>query len=100
MAKVTINLGGKKRELKFDLGIMSDYEDLTGDNALMDAIFQKLSAKKLRAMLFVILNVDEPEITLEQCGSFVTPDNMVEIISKLSEAFNNATPDQNKKKET
>jgi len=87
-----IKLGGKERELKFDLGVMSDYEDLTGDNALMQDIFTGISSKKLRAMLFCVLKVDEPEITIDDCGKMVNASNIAEVLKQLGKAFNEGMP--------
>lgn len=96
---VKINLGSKEREIKFDLGIMSDYEDLTGANALMENIFENISAKKLRALLFVVLKVNDPEITIGECGKFVNAGNMTDVIEGLSKAFNLGMAKPDKKKE-
>lgn len=95
---IEIELGGKKRELKFDLGIMSDYEDLTGDNALIDDIFSGITAKKLKAMLFVILKVDDIEITIDECGRMVNSSNMAEVIKSLGKAFTEGLPKSNGQK--
>lgn len=95
---IKIQLGGKERELKFDLGIMSDYEDLTGANALMENIFQNISAKKLRALLFVVLKVNESEITIDECGKLVNAGNMAYVIESLSNAFQLGMNDPGKKK--
>ena len=95
---ITIELGGKEREIKFDLGIMSDYEDLTGANALMENIFENISAKKLRALLFVVLKVNDPEITIDECGKFVNAGNMAEVIESLSNAFKLGMKGYDKKK--
>lgn len=97
---VTINLGGKDRKIKFDLGIMSDYEDLTGDNALVDDIFPRMSAKKLIRLLYVVLKVNEPDIKLDDIGKMITGHNIKDILAKVIEAFNLGLPkpDPEKKK--
>ena len=95
---IKINLGGKERELKFDLGVMSDYEDLTGDNALMDDVFKKITSKKLIRMLFVVLKVNEPEITIDEIGKMITGHNIKEVLPKVIEAFNLGLPDPDKEK--
>ena len=99
---VTIKLGGKERKLYFDLGIMSEYEDLTGDNALQDDIFNEITSKKLIRMLFVVLKIDDPEITIDEIGKMVTGHNIKDILPKLIEAFNAGLPesDSDKKKVT
>ncbi len=95
---VKIELGGKERELKFDLGVMSDYEDLTGDNALQDDIFSRITSKKLIRLLFVVLKVNEPEITIDEIGKMITGENIQEILPKVIEAFNLGLPDPEKDK--
>lgn len=97
---VEIELGGKKRELMFDLGIMSDYEDLTGDNAIMDNLFENLTAKKLMAMLFCILKVNDSQITIDECGKMVNESNMANVILKLGEAWQGGKPKPDGKKKS
>lgn len=97
---IKIQLGGKERELKFDLGIMSDYEDLTGDNALQDDIFPKMTSKKLIRMLFVVLKVNEPDITIDEIGKMITGHNIKDVLPQIIKAFNLGLPkpDPDKKK--
>jgi hypothetical protein len=99
---VTIELGGKERKLYFDLGIMSEYEDLTGDNALMDDIFQGMTSKKLIRMVYVVLKVKEPDITIDEIGKMITGHNIKDVLPKVIKAFNLGIPDENpdKKKVT
>lgn len=95
---IKIQLGDKERELKFDLGIMSDYEDLTGDNALQDNIFPAMTSKKLIRLLFVVLKVNEPEITIDEIGKMITGHNIKDILEQTIKAFNLGLPDPDKDK--
>lgn len=95
---IKIKLGGKERELKFDLGVMSDYEDLTGDNALMDDIFPRMSSKKLIRLIYSALKVNDPEITIDEIGKLISGENIQDILPKVIEAFNLGLPTSSKKK--
>ncbi len=95
---VTIKLGGKERKLYFDLGIMSDYEDLTGDNALQGNIFEDITSKKLIRMLYVVLKVEDPNITIDEIGKMITGHNIKDILEKVIEAFSAGLPDEKETK--
>lgn len=95
---VTIKLGDKERKLYFDLGIMSDYEDLTGDNALQGDIFTNMTSKKLIRMLYVVLKVEDPNVTIDEIGKMITGHNIKDILPKLIEAFNAGLPDEDSDK--
>lgn len=90
LVKVTLD---KERTLKFDLNSMVAFEEATG-KSLMDETFdsEDMSTKDLRAMLWACLLPEDDTLTEKQVGSFLTPDNMLEIISKLGETFDVAMP--------
>lgn len=83
----------KERTLKLDLNAMASFEEATGIN-LMDGSFQagRMSSKSLRAMLWACLVHEDETLTEKQVGSWVTVDNMLEVASKLNEAFEVAMP--------
>jgi len=94
-----ITLAGKERELRFTLNVMETVEELTGKNALTQNIFDDLSAKNIRAILYAYLQDDE-ELTIKDVGAMVDPGNLEEVIKVMMEAYNDSVPksDGNKKK--
>lgn len=84
----------KERTLLFDLNAMVAFEGATGRN-LMDGTFDSsnMSTKDLRAMLWACLVHEDDALTEKQVGSWITPDNMLEVASKLNEAFEAAMPE-------
>lgn len=86
----------KKRNLRFDLNAMVYFEAATGKNLLRDGGFfsENMSVTDLRAMLWSCLVHEDEGLTIEQTGALISTHNMVEITSKLNEAFSIASPDK------
>lgn len=84
----------KERTLKLDLNAMVAFEEASGKN-LLDGSFQSssMSPKDLRTMLWACLVHEDDALTEKQVGSWITVSNMVEIASKLNEAFEVAMPE-------
>ena len=78
----------KERTLKFDLNAMIAFEEVVG-KSLFDGTFkpEDISPKELRAMLWACLLHEDDTLTEKQVGSWVGVNNMVNITSKLGEAF-------------
>jgi len=90
VVKITLD---KERTLKLDLNAMVAYEEATGSN-LLDGSFLSsgMSAKELRTMLWACLLHEDDTLTEQQVGSWVNPANLVDITSKLDEAFEVSLP--------
>ena len=84
----------KERTFRLDLNAMITFEEATG-KSLIDGTFKanKMSPKELRSMLWVILLHEDDSLTEKQVGSWVTVNNMVEVTTKLNEAFEVAMPE-------
>ena len=84
----------KERVLRLDLNAMAAFEEATGKR-FVDAKLEKgkLSPGDLRAMLWACLTHEDDTLTLKQVGSWVTMDNLLEIASKLNEAFEASMPE-------
>ena len=89
----------KERTIRFDLNAMSNFEKVTGRNILTNAL-ENLSANEIRALLWACLTDEDPSLTIEQVGKFVTLENMTEVAEKLNEAFTVAMPDKEAKEDT
>ena len=89
-ALVSITLGGKKRNIRFDLNALAEIEDAIGvPMSKMGEI--ELGVKTVRTMLWAGLIHENPELTEREVGSFVDFDNLEEVQTKVSEAFAAAT---------
>ena len=88
----------KERTLLFDLNAMVAFEEATG-RSLMDGTLDSsnMSTRDLRAMLWACLTHEDDALTEKQVGSWITPDNMLEVASKLNEAFVVAMPESGDK---
>lgn len=89
--KITLD---KERTLKLDLNAMAAFEEATG-KSLMDGSFQSsnMSIRDVRAMLWACLIHEDDALTEKQVGSWVNMSNMLEVASKLNEAFEVAVPE-------
>lgn len=89
---VSIELGGKERRMKYDLNAFAELEDMYGSpQKAMDAL-EEGSFKSLRALVWVGLLHDEPELTEREVGSWLDLNNMKMIAEKIGEAINKAMP--------
>ena len=93
--KAAINLGGKERELIFDLNAMATYEEVTGKN-ILKLDMNKLGARDIRALLFACLQSGDRNLTIEQVGAWITPSSMRDIVGQLGNAFSAAMPEGEK----
>jgi hypothetical protein len=93
LPKVPITLGGKERHLIYDFNALAVAEQMTGMNLFTSFDFTNLSASRFRAMLFASLLVDSPDITLEECGQFITVHSLPEITIKMVEAWHGSRPE-------
>jgi len=98
---VTINLGGKQRELLFDLNAFCVLEDLYGSIEGARALFdQKPNLKTIRILTAAALASDESgdfedesgNISIKKVARVVTLENLGEVTEKVMEAFKNAMP--------
>lgn len=88
----------KQRKLKFDLNAMAMFEEETGASCFTESTWTDMSARKIRALLWSALLWEDPALTIEMAGSFVTLENMEYVSEKLMEAWQKASPKNEKKK--
>lgn len=84
----------KERTLKLDLNAMVAFEEAAG-KSFAEGSFERgeMSPRDLRAILWACLLHEDDALTLKQAGSWVTAGNMMEVASKLNEAFEVALPE-------
>lgn len=93
LPRVPITLNGKKLHLVYDFNAIARAEELTGLNLFSTFDFSHLSVTKFRAMLFASLLKENPEITIEECGDFITAKTLADITIKMVEAWHGSRPE-------
>ena len=88
----------RERHLFLDLNAMVGFEEKTGKNMLAGGVGVNLSATDLRALLWSCLRGEDPTLTMEQVGSFITPENMANVAESLAAAWKQALPEANKER--
>lgn len=91
MKEVTVELGGKERKLIYDFNALAKAEEVTGKSMLDGAVWQSPSATDLRAFIWAGLLRDDPNVTIQQVGSWLTIDTMSEITGYINEALDIST---------
>lgn len=93
---IPIEIGGKKRHLRFDLNAMAEFEEATGTPLTGENISKVMSqggAKALRALLWACLLHEDENLTLKEVGSWVNLKDINELPGKILEAFEAAMPE-------
>ena len=89
---VSIELGGEERNLKYDLNAFAELEDMYGSpQKAMDAL-EEGSFKSLRALVWVGLLHENPDLTERTVGSWLDLNNMKLVAEKIGQAINKAMP--------
>lgn len=76
LPNVSLILNGVERHLAFDFNAIVQVELLTGINLLKSAITE-LSATNVRALLWASLLKENPDLTVEEVGGWITMHNVV-----------------------
>ena len=84
----------KKRHFLYDLNAMIRFEEVTGKNTLQGLSPADLSAKDFRALIWACLLHEDKELTLEQVGAMFHSGNMDQMIGRLTDALEAATPEK------
>ncbi len=91
--EITIDIGCKQRSLLLDLNAMATFEKITGKSFFSGIKADNMGAQELRALLYVCLQHEDRELTLEQVGAWVTLDNMNETARQVTKAIEVALPE-------
>jgi hypothetical protein len=78
----------KSRSLVLDWNALSVIEAETGESTFSARFWQRMGAKKVRAVLWAALLHETPDITIEQVGNLLDLDNLNMVVCKLAETFN------------
>lgn len=98
MKGTRISLGGKERELRYDLNAIAEIGDRLGltirlahfQEDLMDA---PLSLSAVRTVLWAGLIHAEPDLTEKEVGAWVDQDNITEVFVVFSSLFTGTSPE-------
>ena len=83
---VSLVIGGKERHLCYDYNAIVLAEKATGVN-LLKAIVGEITATNLRGLLWAALVRDNPKLTLDEVGSWISPRNVGTIHQALITAW-------------
>lgn len=84
---VRFDLGGKSRVLRFDFNALCAVEEATGINALDGEVWVAPTAKTARALLWASLLHEDPGLTIQEVGSWLTPHNFQSVADALASAY-------------
>lgn len=70
-------------EEKFDLNSLEDLDQVWN-------LFKSDSIRTRQLMLWILLQADDPNMTIHQVGALLRPGRIVEVWSAMADAFNNA----------
>lgn len=73
----------KPRRLLFDFNALAALEEKTGKNMLDAASWQSEDARFVRLILWASLLHEDPELTVEDAGALMHPENLPKIMAAL-----------------
>ncbi len=89
---IELDLGGKKRNLRFDLNAFAELEEYYGTiDGAMEAL-EKGSIKALRAIIWAGLLHEEPELKPSDVGSWIDIQDLPAFSETLGQALTAALP--------
>lgn len=84
---ITLSLGGKTRNLKFDFNALAAMEQATGKSFTDATLWTKIGAGSLRTMLWAALLHESPDLTEKEVGTWVSMGNLKEVMDAVSKAM-------------
>lgn len=87
---VSIELGGKTRKLVLDFNAYATIEEHTNQffGDALAAFVSQPRAHLVRLVVFAALRTTDPQVTLEDVGSWITTDNFPYVGEKVAELLN------------
>lgn len=96
---VSLVIGGRERHLCFDINSVCIAEKTTGVNLLKAAV-SEVNATSIRGLLYAALLRDDPKITVEEVGSWITMKNLSNIHKSIVTAWFASIDDQEENKDS
>lgn len=89
---VKIDYLDKPRTLVADANAFELLEDLTGVNFFDPGVWQDMSWKRLKAILYAMAKHEDPDLTPEAMGKMLNLSNMKKAVVSVTEIFKKAAP--------
>lgn len=77
----------KVRNIKFPLSSIEKLEDVSGENCLTGEYFSKMTAKKLKLLLWAGLLHEDKALTIEAVSNLLDQYQVSELLDKVSHAY-------------
>lgn len=90
---VSLEIGGKERQVTFDMLAILKAESVTGVN-LLTASVDDLSASNARALLYASLLKDDPDVSIDEVTSWIKPKNVAIIVTAVRAAWFGVLPEE------
>ena len=90
---VPIECLDKPRTIHFDLNALAALEAQTGRDVLDPETWRRLDVAGIRAALWAGLLHEDPELSIETVGTWVTMDVLPEVVTALRAAYAGAMPE-------
>ena len=86
-------------KLAYSFKSMRIAEPMTGINMLQGllSLYSGISATQLGALFFASLIIAQPDITLDQAFDLIRPDTLLDVLAKITEAYELSKPPAKKK---
>lgn len=86
------------RNIKFPLSSIEKLEEVSGENCLTGEFFQKMSAKKLKLLLWAGLIHEDKTLTIESISILLDQYQVSDLLDKVSLAYKSSLDPQSEKK--
>ena len=93
-----VEIGGKKRRLKYTLYSLCKLDEKTGKNPLDGTMFLDMRPADVVAVLWAGLIHDEPELTTDELAKVVDITELRDVSKEMMKAFAQASPVNDSKK--
>ena len=92
---IKIELENKEYELRLDMNVLAELEDVYGDVYTALADLEKMKIKAFRAFVYSIIKADteDESLTLKKVGRMLSIDKMMELQGKIGEILSNGLPE-------
>lgn len=91
--EMQIDIGGKLRLFRMDLNALVKFEETTGLKITKYFNPERVGVTGLRALLWAGLLHGEPELKIEEVGSWLSADNIEEAAENISKAMGGEAAD-------
>jgi hypothetical protein len=99
MVKISCS-DGMEREIYFSLSVLEKIEEVTGESALDASLYQNLTAKKIKILIWAAFQDKYPEMSLELVGKLLSNCSIKDLTLKIKDALEEAFQDKEPEKKT